>query len=232
MKRPCICLLILVTLAMWSLTACSPGGSASNQINCSQDEEVCIHIITADSFQTGDSVTIQIQVNSTKDIPDLFVTLNTDSEITVEGPQNWESYASSTLNKPGLATWNFSIKSGQTLNFNRVLHFPSHEGSFALVASVANLSRSIEGRDSFEVLITRNGGYIIRSGTPRSPYTPNVTAAAYGPGTPFPTFVLATFPWERSPLTTTPTPVPARQTTPTPTQIAPLGASPYPPPYP
>jgi len=232
MKQPEICLLTTIILAMCSLTACSLGGSASNQINCSQGGEVCIHIITADSFQSGDSVTIQIQVTSTKDISDLFVTLNTDSEITVEGPQNWESYASSTLNKPGLATWKFSIKAGQTLNFNRVLHFPSHEGSFALVASVANVGRSIEGSDSFEVLITRNGGYIIRAGTPRPPYTPNVTAEAYGPGTPFPTLVLATYPWEQPPPIATSTPVPVRQPTPTPTQVAPLSASPYPDPYP
>lgn len=232
MKRPCICLITIITLAVWSLTACSPGGSTSKRIHCSQSGEVCIQIITTDSFQPDKSVPIQIQVTSTKDISDLFVTLNTDTEIIVDGPQDWESYISSSLNKPGLANWNFSIKSGQTLNFNRVLHFPSHEGSFVLVASVANLSRSIEGRDSFEALVTHNGGYIIREGTPRPPYTPNVTAAAYGPGTPVPTIILATYPWEKSPSTPTPTPVPVRQTTPTPTTVAPREASPYPPPYP
>jgi hypothetical protein len=236
MKRPCKCLLILATLVMWSLASCSPGGSASNQINCSQDGEVCIQIITADSFQKGASITLQIQVTSTKDISDLFVTLNTPTEITVEGPQNWESNVSSTLNEAGLATWKFSIKADQTLNFNRVLHFPSHEGSFALVASVANVGRSIEGSDGLEVFITRNGGYIIRSGTPRPPYTPNVTAAAYGPGTPFPTLVLATYPWEAKPSASASTRVPPLVTTLTPTGRAPLVATPtpqgYPPPYP
>jgi hypothetical protein len=232
MKKSGVSHITIVILAVCSLTACSPGGYSSEKQNCSSDGEVCIHISTVDTFQTGNPVTLKIDVTSTKDISDLHVTLRTDYDVKMDGPRNWENYLTATLIEQGYAGWDFSIKAGQTLTFNRVLHYPTHEGWFYIVASVASLGRTLEAVDCFEVLITRDGGYVIRAGTLPPPYTPDVTAAAYGPGTPFPTMILATYPWEKSPSTSTSTPVTARQTTPTPTQFAPLVASPYPPPYP
>jgi hypothetical protein len=232
MKKSEISLLTIVLLAVCSLTACSPGGYSSEKQNCSSDGEICIHISTVDTFQTVNPVTLKINVTSTEDISDLHVTLRTDYDVKVDGPRNWENYLTATLIEQGYAGWDFSIKAGQTLTFTRVLHYPSHEGWFYVVASAATVGRTLEAVDSFEVLITRDGGYVIRAGTHPPPYTPNVTAAAYGPGTPVPTIILATYPWEKSPSTPTPTLVPVRQTTPTPTTVAPREASPYPPPYP
>jgi hypothetical protein len=232
MKQSEISLLIIVILAVCSLSACSPGGLFSDKQNCSSDGEVCIHITTVDKFQTGNPINLKIEVTSTKDISDLHVTLRTDYDVKVDGPRNWESYLTTTSIEQGYAGWDFAIKAGQTLSFDRVLHYPAHEGWFYVVASVANVGRTIEGVDSFEVLITSDGGYVLRAGTPPPVYTPNITVAAYSPGTPFPTLILATYPWEKPPITATSTPDPARQITPTATQIVDLLESPYPPPYP
>jgi hypothetical protein len=236
MKRPEICLLIFAILAISSLTACSPGGSTVSQINCSHGGEICIHIDTPDSFskgtpvQMGTPVTLQIRVTSTKDIPDLHVTLRTDYDVLLDGPQDWENYLLSSFYEPGFAGWDFTIKAGQTLIFKRVLHFPAHEGWFFVVASVANLGRALEGVDKFDVLITKDGGYVLRAGTPIPPYTPNVTLAAYGPGTPFPTLVRATYPWEAATAGPTTTRVPT--IAPTPSGFVPRGGTPYPGPSP
>jgi hypothetical protein len=229
MKSPEICLAILVILAACFLDACSSGGS----VKCSAGGEVCIGMSTAPAFSMGSPVSLRITVTSSKDIPDLHVTLAKPAEVIMDGPQSWENYLSTSSNDPLFAYWNFAIKAGQTLTFDRVLHFPSHEGLFDIVAEAVNSGRIIEAVDSFSVQITNNGGHIIRAGTPFLPYTPNVTMAIYGPGTPFPKFMIAT---------NTPTPIRFASLVatsthltlpyPPPPSITPSSSSATPPPYP
>jgi len=238
MKRPGIWLLIGVILAMGSLAACSPSGSAPGKTNCSLGGEVCINVNTVEKFTSGDPLTLKIEVTSTKDFSDLHVALHTLMGVTVDGPENWEPDLSSTFFEPGLATWNFEIKAGQTLTFERVLHFPSQEGWYSIQTDVVNTGRTIVGIDKFEVLLTKDGGFIIRDGTIPPPFTPDVTLAAYGPGTPVPTdfYLTQPFPWEVTHEPATDTPLPPVKSDPTSTQPAYLLATstpnPYPSPYP
>jgi hypothetical protein len=221
MKRPEICLLILVIITTCSLASCSPGGSESGQINCSSGEEVCINVSAVEPIHSGDPVPLTIKVTSSKDISDLHVTLQTPAEVTTDDPQNWENYLSHTLVQPGYAGWDFAIKAGQTLTFNRVLHFPAREAYFFIGAEVTTVGRTLVGIDSFTIHMTKDGGKIFREGTSLPPYTPNFTAPAYGPGTPFPTFLLPTN-----------TPPPSHITSPTSIQIVPLVATSTHTPYP
>ncbi len=224
MKRPGICLSIVTILATCLLAACTPGGSTSSKKKCSTGGEVCINTSTVQTFSMGDQFALNITVTSSKDISDLHVTLSTSAEVTVDGPQSWENYLSSSSIEPGYAGWNFAIKGGQPLPFNRVLHFPSNEGYFQVITEVFTPLRNLVAIDNFYVHLTHDGGKVIMAGTPFPPYTPNFTPAAYGPGTPVPTNLLASpLPW---------------MTIPSPTQFVPLVAtstlltSPYPPPPP
>jgi len=233
MKRAGIWLLIWMLLATGSLTACSPGGSAHNQPNCSYGSEVCIYVSTVDTFSPSASVALKIKVTSSKEISDLYLRLHTSSEVKVDGPQGWEDYLSYTSIEPGYADWDFAIMAGQTLTFNRVLHFPTQEGWFYVNAEVVNVGRTLVGKDSFGVLITKDGGFVIREGTPLPPYTPDVTAAAYGPGTPVPTLLPPQpFPWEKTSSPATDTPTPPVKSSPTPTELVPLVATSTSNPYP
>ena len=135
----------------------------------------------------GDPVPLKISVTGTKDISDLLITLHTGADITIDGPQTWENYVSSPSIAPGYGYWSFAIKAGQTLTFNRVLHFPSEEGYFDVNAEVSNPGAVLVGTDSFMVLLTKDGGVVAKEGTALPPHTPNITAAYYGPGTPVPT---------------------------------------------
>lgn len=233
MKRSRIWLLIGVILAMGSLVACAPGGSSPDKVNCSLEGEVCININTVETFPRGDALTLKIEVTSSKDFSDLHVALHALGGIAVDGPENWEKNLSSTFNRPGLATWNFAIRAGQTITFERILHFPSQEGWYSIQAEVVNVGRTIVGIDSFDVLLTKDGGFIVMEGTPPPPYTPDVTSSAYGPGTLSPTFLPAQpFPWEVTHAPVTDTPAPTIKTNPTPTQPAGLLATSMPNPYP
>jgi hypothetical protein len=232
MKRPGICLYILSILILCYLSACSSGGSASGRLNCSKGGEVCIDISTVQSFSAGNPVPLKITVTSSKDISDLHVTLNTGTEITLDGTQTWENdiISNPTIDR-GLAYWTFAIKADQSLTFNRVLHFPSHGGYFQIVVEAVTIGRITHAVDSFYFVLKKDGsGQSIMEGTPIPIYTPNVTSPAYGPGTPVPSPVTnPTYP----PIGT---PVPSLVTSPTPTPFAPLVAtstpltSPYPPP--
>jgi hypothetical protein len=73
------------------LAACSPGGAASGRVNCSYEGEVCVSLSTVKTFAMGDAVPITITVTSSKDISDLHLSLHTGAEITINGPQTWES---------------------------------------------------------------------------------------------------------------------------------------------
>jgi hypothetical protein len=171
----------------------------------------------------SEPVKLSIKVTSSKDVSDLNVSLHTSADVTTDGTQSWENYLSQTLIQPGYAIWDFAIKAGQTLTFNRVLHFPADEGHFDISTEVVNVGRTLVGTDSFEVHMTKDGGTVYREGTPIPLYTPDATSAAYGPGTPFPTFLLPTN-----------TPSPSLVTSPTSIQIVPLVATstPLPSPYP
>jgi hypothetical protein len=125
MKWLKICLLILVILALCYLAACSPGGSASGRLHCSKGGEICISLSAVQSFSMGAPVPLQITVSSQKDISDLNVALTIGGDVTVDGPQTWENYLTSSSIIQGIAFWDFGIKAGQSLTFNRVLHYPS-----------------------------------------------------------------------------------------------------------
>ncbi len=222
MKRPGVCLSIVTILAICLLVACSPGGSASGRLHCSNEGEICISLSAVQSFSMGAPVVLQIKVSSQQDYSDLNVALTIGGDIAVDGPQTWENYLTSSSIKQSTAFWDFAIKTGQSLTFNRVLHFPSHEGYFEVIAEVVNPGRILDAIDSIYIHITKDGGIINKEGTPFPPYTPNFTPAVYGPGTSIPTILLTSpLPW---------------MTTPSSTQFAPLVATitpttpPYPPP--
>ncbi|HVN55602.1 MAG TPA: hypothetical protein VMT46_14810 [Anaerolineaceae bacterium] len=226
MKKLHIPFLILVILAINFLVSCTQSGASSNAINCSAGKEVCITIDKIQPFTMGEPMPLNIIVSSTKDFTDLHVSITTHSDITVDGPESWESYLTKAANEPGLAYWNFAIKAGQTLAFKRVLRFPAEEGYYSVDVEVVNTGRIIDASDGLDILLEKNGVYIAQNGTPLPIHTPNVTSPAYGPGTPHPTDV---------PNFETIV-APSRQPTITPTYLAPLvGTSapltlPYPPP--
>jgi hypothetical protein len=237
MKWPGISLHILVILALCYLAACSPGGPSSGKLNCSHGGEVCITLSTVQSFAAGDPVQLKITVTSSKDITDLNVVLHTGAEVSVDGPQTWENYLTYSSIDKGYAYWNFAIKAGQSLTFNRVLHFPLKEGYFYVSAEVVNLGRIITAVDSFYVVLTQDGGQVIRSGTPLPLLTPKITLQVFGPGTPTPTlYINPTNPWMAThvpspvtspfvPLVATSTPIPLPYP-------PPFFPTPYPYPYP
>lgn len=211
---------VLVILVLCLLAACSPGGSVSGRINCSYQGEVCITISTVQFFEISSPVPLKITVTSSKDFPDLHVTLVTAAEVIVDGPQTWENFLSSSSIERGVAYWDFPIKAGQPLIFNRVLHFPSRLGYFNVNATVVNTGRIIEAIDSLDVLLSQAGGIVARAGTRLPVISPNVTSAVYGPGTPVPTHISATLPRMKTPSS------PVR------TSVSPLIVSATPPPYP
>jgi len=177
-------LLVLIILGGCLLAACAQGGSAAN-LNCSTGGEICITTQIVDTFPMGKPVPMKITVTSTKDIANLQVAIMMPTGAgTVEGPQNWEDFLSKASCGPGIADWIFDIKAGQTLTFNRVLDFPSHqEAGFSVISEVENVGRTIRAVDGFGVIITNDGGHVTRSGTPFPPYTPIITPLVYGPGT-------------------------------------------------
>jgi len=211
-------LLIFTISAMITLASCAQSASSSN-LHCSDRGEVCIQTSMSPTFTANNPIVLTIKVTSSKDLSDLGVTLTTSGDITVDGPQNWESNLSSTLLYPGQAIWSFNIKAGQTLTFNRVLHFLSKGGWFGIVTNVSNVGGTIYAVDNFQVMLTNSIGNVIREGTPDPPYTPNVTLAVYGPGTPAPTFLSASL-----------TPTPSIKINPTSTPYSPLLETSYPPP--
>jgi hypothetical protein len=230
MKQPGICLNILAVLALGFLSACSPGGSSASRLHCSYGGEVCVNLNMVKSFAMGDPLPLQITVTSSKDFSDLNLSLQTGTEITLDGPQSWENFISNPTIDRGIAYWNFPIKAGQTISFNRVLHFPSKEGYFDVIVEVVNTGRIIDAVNMFVVMLTQSGGQIFLENTPiPNRVLQHPTDAVYGPGTPWPTFVIEpTKPWM--------TPDTSLITNLAPTQIYPLVATstptrpPYPPP--
>jgi len=171
----------------------------------------------------GEPVPLKITVTSSKDFADLYLEINTGNEVTLDGPQTWEKNLSNPTFDRGVAHGNFTIKAGQSLTFNRVLHFPQREGYYYISAEVLSTGRMIDAIDSFRVLLTQeDGGQILLAGTPRPPHTPNVTIPVYGPGTPTPAF-------EIEPTSTSEaTPIPLHGTTP----VGPPYPQPSPPVFP
>ncbi len=241
MKRPEICLLILVIIAANSLAACAQGGSEYNQMNCSSEGEVCINVSAAEPINFGKPIKLTIKVTSSKDIPNLHVTLQTPAEVTTDGPQNWENYLSHTLVQPGYAGWDFAIKAGQTLIFNRVLHLPAREDTFFIGAEVITVGRTLVGIDSFYISMTHDGGKIYHSETPiptvRYQVVVSTSFPTVGPSptfptlnTPIPSLVIDATPTQFIPLASTstprPSPYPGPSQSPKPTSA--LRSSPYP----
>ncbi len=236
MKNLRIYFLVLIILGLTFISSCLPHGPSSNRVNCSMGGEVCITIDKVQPFTMGEPMLLRINVSSTKDFSDLHVTLQTTHDITVDGPNSWENFLTNSSNELGFAYWNFPIKAGQTLSFNRILRFPREEGFYFIYAEVVNKGRTIDASENLSVLLEQKGAQVIMGGTPFPPYTPNATMAAYGPGTPAPTFITAPptqtpFPTSKppstpsSPLLGTFYPPPL---TPTPTSTPTTQSSPYP----
>jgi len=220
MKQTWISLLIL-SIAIILQASCYPGGTQRS--NCSHGGEVCVSLSTVKSFAMGEPVPLKITVTSSKDISSLHVTIHTDAEVTMDGPQTWEKDISNPTNDRGFANWDFAIKAGQTRTFNRILHFPQREGYFYVVVVVVNFDQLIEAQESFYAVLTdENGGQVILAGTPLPRHIPKVTPAVYGPGTPKPTLEIMP--------TSTPeaTPIPLHETTP----VGPPYPQPSPPAFP
>lgn len=220
MKRPWIFLLVL-SIAISLLVSCYPGGA--QRPNCSHGGEVCVSLSTVKSFAKGGTIPLKITVTSSKDISSLHITIHTNAEITMDGPQTWEKDISNPTNDRGFANWDFAIKAGQTRTFNRVLHLPQKQGYFNVTLDVAGVDRIIDAQDSFYVVLSdENGGQAIFAGTPFPHLTPKVTPAVYGPGTPKPTIQIEP--------TSTPeaTPIPLHETTP----VGPPYPQPSPPAFP
>ncbi len=209
----------LAIISITLLASCFQSGSSSNAVNCSAGKEVCITIDKVQPFTMGEPMLLNISVHSEKDFTVLHASLQTFSGVTVDGPQTWETYLTTAVNDPGLAYWDFSIKAGQTLTFKRVLRFPPDEGYYWMVVEVVNTGRIYIASESLTVLLEHKGVQVVRNGTPMPPHTPNATMAAYGPGTPAPTFITA-------PPTRTPFPTPKPPSTPS----SPLLETSYPPP--
>jgi hypothetical protein len=228
MKRPEICLLILVMMAAYALVACAQGGPAYGRMNCSSGGEVCIIVSTAEPINFGEPIKLMIKVTSSKDISNLHVTLQTPAEVTTDDPQNWENYLSHTLVQPGYAGWDFAIKAGQTLTFNRVLHLPAREDNFLIGADVITTGRILVGTDSFYISMTHDGGKIYHSETPLPTTRYQVVVNTF-----FPTISESpTFPSTVTILPLANTSFPTLVTNPTPTQFVPLVATSTHTPYP
>lgn len=189
-------MLIWIVTAACFLVACAPGGATSYSYNCSAEKEVCVTIDTAPAFAKGSPLVVKIMVTGSKDLAELYVTMITHGDMTMDGPQGWEPYISTPKNETGYAGWGFPIKAGQTRTFTRVLHFPAHAGYYDISVSVGNIGRTIDAYDDFSVVITNDhAGKIIKAGTPLPKVTPEITMAVYGDGTVAPTFVPGTMPW-------------------------------------
>lgn len=222
MKRPSVYLHILVILLLGLLPACSQGGSSEDRKHCSYEGEVCVNLEITPTFSAGEPVKLEIAVTSSKNYPDLSLSISFNSEITMDSVDTWEDNIRNPTIGNGVAYWSFEIKAGQTLTFTRVLHFPITQLAYTHVyVTVVNPGRIVTARDDFAVVLTKEGGQIYREGTPIPHYTPDVTSPVYGPGTPVPTLITdPTNPWRKT------FEVPSDfDSTPTPT-VAP----PYPPP--
>ncbi len=214
---------ILVILLLGLLPACSQGGSSDDRRHCSYEGEVCVSLDITPRFEVSTPVDLKVTVTSAKDFPDLHLTLVFNSDIVIDGVDTWEDSLKNKTIDNGLAFWNFEIKAGQTLTFTRVLHFPAkQQGYFHVYLEVTNPGRIVTARDDFTIVLTKAGGLVFLDGTPIPIYTPHVTSAAYGPGTPAPTNITdPTNPWRK-----TYEPPTDFDSTSTPTT-----AQPYPPPF-
>jgi hypothetical protein len=192
MKWYKVYLTIFVILIFLFLASCSP---ASSSKNCSNGGEICVSITTVPSFSIGAAVPVKISVSSTKDISGLLASLYTNADITLDGPKTWESNLSNpSIDQQSTAYWTFAIKGGQSLIFNRVLHFPTHEAYFTIIVWIVNPTRSVAAVDSFLVHITQEGaGLVYIGGTQFPPSThPGGNVNSYGPGTQAPQLLQAT----------------------------------------
>jgi hypothetical protein len=234
MKRFYKILLIGLFLTGGFLTACSQNES----LNCSSGGEICIQTVIASTFPKGQAVPLAITITSKKDFDKIGVSLSVPGEKNVVDAPTWEPFITATYFDQGDASWAFPIKAGQTITFQRTLHFPPHEGIFTVVVTADNVGRTVSAIDHFDVLFNSNGGNVVRSGTPFPPYTFHSTDLLYGPGTsaPIPTNLILV-PYNQTPVPQA-TLTPALPAVPGATRISPLVATAtrtlpaYPPPSP
>lgn len=173
--------LVFALISLPFFASCSLRQPSSDDLNCSNGHEVCISIDKVQPFTMGEPLQLNITVSSINDFSDLHVSLITHGGITVDGPQSWEDYLISSQNQPGMAVWDFPIKTNQPLTFKRILHFPSQEGYYSILTEVVNHDRSIDAVDNLTILLEHKGVHLIRQGTPLPPHTPEKTYPAYGP---------------------------------------------------
>lgn len=189
MKAPITLRLLFALAVIFVLAACSQGGG-SNKYKCSQNEEFCIDLQMPDSFSLTDAVPVTLDVTASQDIDYLSVAFQTSSgSVQIDGPETWEEYANDGFIDGNAAIWTFSIKAGETLTFQRNLHFPDRDGNFTVIVSVVTKGRSLEASDVVNIQTKNQRGKVYRSGTKVPPMSPDGTAPSYGPGTPAPTWI-------------------------------------------
>ena len=207
-------IILSIILVAAGLTACGEGLSLSGP-NCSQMGEVCIELYVEEPVSFGGSVVLEITVIAEKDIPELFVTISHDFDVTVDA-QGWEKEALDTVVWNAGVSWKISaVEKNRPVTFKRVLNLPSRGGLYQFGVSA--------GTDRFRadhyisVLMTKDGGKVYLSGTP----IPN----DFGPlPTMNPDELLTVTAW--SLITPTPSDTPTVTISPTP----PISDTPYPPP--
>jgi hypothetical protein len=183
-------------------------------------------------------VPLAITITSKKDFDKIGISLDIPGEVNVVDAPTWEPFITATYFSKYGASWAFPIKAGQTITFQRTLHFPPHEGIFTVFVTAGNVGGTVSVIDHFDVLFNSNGGNVVRSGTPFPPYTFHSTDLLYGPGTsaPIPTNLIT----DHYNLTSVPqaTLTPSLPAVPGATRISPLVATTtptlpaYPPPSP
>jgi hypothetical protein len=193
---------VFAILSLGILSSCSQGGTSEDRKHCSYEGEVCVHLDIVPSFAAGDPVDLVISVTSSKDFPDLSLSISYNAEITMDSVDTWEDNLRNSTIGNGVAYWSFEMKAGETLSFTRVLHFPAREqGYLDFYIVVVNPGRIVTARNDFSVVLTKDGGQVFMDGTPVPKYTPNVTSPSFGPGTPVPTFITnPTNSWRETPI--------------------------------
>lgn len=214
MKRPILCVVLLISLA-----SCT-GASRLGRHNCSARGEVCIQLQADEPIRYGEPVIITITLNSQKAIPDLGVSIYHDIGIDIDGPQSWEQAAKDTLIWDSGAAWKTSTEVNDSITIIRKLYLPEKEGFYQITVEAS--TPTMHAADTLQIYMTQEGGKVYLSGTAIS-----ITSAPLRPADEVLQATLRAIPTK----TRYPTLTPALPTTPPKEVSTPEGKA-YPPPYP
>lgn len=191
MKRPILLFLFGFTLLA---SACAP---LSGDASCRKG--MCVKLRAVEPILFGVPLKVTISVTTDNDVPSLGVSLSSDFDVVVEGPQGWEESVRDGIVWNGGAGWRLSTRANQTVQFVRTVRLPPREGFFLLIAR-AGIPTGESVEDSLYIHLTLAGGTVYLSGTPL-PITPDVikTPPPYilnpqGTPLPIPTSAPFTFP--------------------------------------